>query len=183
MATTNSETGPSGDSAVGTAQDDGAPGAAASGAVSAQPAAGDGGTAAAPTPGSAGTAAGTTVDTTTDTTATATMTEDPAPDAWAAPGETDSFAMYGLITLGFLLFIVIWIYAIFDRYAERRGGTTPLRTTIPTMLTIGLAYDLLPPLESFSILLPLSLIAAALARDIALWIKPESDEFPGGYRR
>ncbi|MBB96723.1 MAG: hypothetical protein CML68_19265 [Rhodobacteraceae bacterium] len=116
-------------------------------------------------------------------TSTSTGTQDPPPASWAAPGETDSFAMYGLITLMCVIFLVIYLYAVFDRYAETRGGTTPLRTTIPTMLTIGLAYDLIPPLEGFSLLLPGALIVAALARDIALWIKPDAPLASGGARR
>ena len=51
------------------------------------------------------------------------------------------------------------------------------------MLTIGLAYDLIPPLEGFSLLLPGALIVAALARDIALWIKPDAPLASGGARR
>lgn len=94
---------------------------------------------------------------------------DPGPLSWATPGATDSFAIYGLITLLLLIFLVIYLYAVFDRYAERKGEGTPLRTTIPTLLTIGLAYDLMPPLHGISVLLPLALIAAAVARDSALW--------------
>lgn len=101
------------------------------------------------------------------------MTLDPAPNSWSAPGEQDIFSLYGAIMLMFVLFIVIYLYAIFDRFAGRQGSGTPLRTTIPTMLTVGLAYDLLPPLEAVNILLPAALIIAALARDIALWIQPE----------
>lgn len=79
------------------------------------------------------------------------------------------FSVYGLITLLLIVFLVIYLYAVFDRYAERKGEGSPLRTTIPTMLTVGLAYDLLPPLEGVSFLLPLSLILAAIARDVVLW--------------
>lgn len=97
-------------------------------------------------------------------------TLDPAPLSWTAPGTTDNFAIYGLITLMLVIFLVIYLYAVFDRYAERKGEGSPLRTTIPTMLTVGLAYDLLPPLEGVNFLLPLSLIAAAATRDVVLWI-------------
>lgn len=105
-----------------------------------------------------------------DSTETQTATLDPAPLSWTTPGTTDSFAIYGLITLVLVVFLVIYLYAVFDRYAERKGEGSPLRTTIPTMLTVGLAYDLLPPLEGVSFLLPLSLIAAAAARDAVLWM-------------
>lgn len=105
-----------------------------------------------------------------DKTEAQTATLDPAPLSWTAPGAIDSFAIYGLITLLLVVFLVIYLYAVFDRYAERKGEGSPLRTTIPTMLTVGLAYDLLPPLEGVSVLLPLSLIAAAIARDVVLWV-------------
>lgn len=97
-------------------------------------------------------------------------TLDPGPLSWTAPGATDTFANYGLVTLFLIIFLVIYLYAAFDRYAERKGETSPLRSTIPTMLTVGLAYDLLPPLEGVNILLPLSLIAIALTRDLVLWM-------------
>ena len=158
------------------------PGAGTSGSdASGDGAAGDG-TATAPAATTPATPAAD-AQTTVGTPATSTATQDPPPISWAKPGETDQFAMYGLLTLMFIVFVVIYIYAIFDRFAEHRGLNTPLRTTIPTMLTIGLAYDLLPPLEGFSILLPAALIVAALARDVALWIKPEEPGLAGGTRR
>ncbi|WP_424933697.1 hypothetical protein [Amaricoccus macauensis] len=104
------------------------------------------------------------------TTETQTAAPDPAPLSWVDPGTTDTFAIYGLIALLLVVFLVIYLYAVFDRYAERKGELSPLRTTVPTMLTVGLAYDLLPPLEGVSIFLPLSLIAAAAARDLVLWM-------------
>lgn len=85
------------------------------------------------------------------------------------PGTTDTFAIYGLVTLLLIVFLVIYLYAVFDRYAENKGRNSLLRTTIPTMLTVGLAYDVLPPLEGINFLLPMSLILAAAARDIVLW--------------
>jgi hypothetical protein len=112
------------------------------------------------------------------TTATTVQTLDPPPDAWVAPGASDSFATAGLITLLFLLFLLIYLYAVFDRYAEHKGSRTPLRSTIPTMLVVGLAYDLVPPLRDVSLLLPLTLIIGAFAYDIVLWMKP--DEVEGG---
>ena len=110
------------------------------------------------------------------TTATTAQTLDPPPDSWVAPGASDSFAMAGLITLLLLLLLVIYLYAVFDRYAEHKGSKTPLRTTIPTMLVVGLAYDLVPPLQDISPLLPLTLIFAAFAYDVVLWMKPEAAE-------
>jgi hypothetical protein len=100
------------------------------------------------------------------------QTLDPPPDSWVTPGQSDSFATAGLITLLLILFLVVYLYAVFDRYASNKGEITPLRTTIPTMLTIGLAYDLVPLLEDVSFLLPLTLILAALALDITFWLKP-----------
>lgn len=147
----------------GTAQD----GAAPTGATSS---AGGTATAAPAASGTSDAAASTASDPTSQTTA---VTLDPAPSSWSAPGEKDNFAMFGAISLMFILFLVIYLYAIFDRFAGSKGSGTPLRTTIPTMLTVGLAYDLLPPLEAVNILLPAALIIAALARDIALWIQPD----------
>ncbi|PVB60701.1 hypothetical protein [Labrenzia sp. 011] len=101
-------------------------------------------------------------------------TLDPPPASWTSPGQSDSFATAGLITLLLVLFLVVYLYAVFDRFAAGRGEVTPLRTTIPTMLTVGLAYDLIPPLADVSLLLPLTLIVAALALDITLWMKPRA---------
>lgn len=109
-------------------------------------------------------------------TAPQTATLDPAPLSWAPPGTTDSFAIYGLIALLLVIFLVIYLYAVFDRYAERKGELSPLRTTVPTMLTVGLAYDLLPPLEGVSVFLPLSLVAAAAARDLVLWMSESREQ-------
>ncbi|WP_121064134.1 hypothetical protein [Chachezhania antarctica] len=108
------------------------------------------------------------------TTAPQTPTLDPGPGSWVAPGGFDHTGYVGLAILLMVLFLIIYLYAVFDRYSEHRGSTTPLRTTIPTMLTVGLAYDLLPPLEGVNFLLPLSLIVGALARDMVLWFKPQS---------
>ena len=55
---------------------------------------------------------------------------------------------------------------------ERQNEGTPLKTTIPTLLMIAFAYEIFPPLSHFSILLPLALIATALARDLMLWFEP-----------
>jgi len=113
-----------------------------------------------------------------NSTEAATMVHDPGPMSWTMPNERDDFAVAGLITLMFVVFLVIYLYAVFDRFAESEGFGSPLRTTIPTMLTIGLAYDIIPPLSGVSNLLPLALILAAVARDISLWVKsglPQGD--------
>lgn len=91
---------------------------------------------------------------------------------WAAPGETDTTAFSALILLFLLLFAVFHLYARFDRFAEHHNEGTPLKTTIPTLLMIAFAYEIFPPLSHFSILLPLALIATALARDLMLWFEP-----------
>lgn len=91
---------------------------------------------------------------------------------WAPPGETDSTAFSALILVFLLLFAVFHLYARFDRFAEKHNEGTPLQTTIPMLLLIAFAYEIFPPLSHFSILLPLALIATALARDLMLWFEP-----------
>lgn len=91
---------------------------------------------------------------------------------WSSPGETDTTAFSALVLLFLLLFAVFHMYARFDRFAEKHNEGTPLQTTIPTLLMIAFAYEIFPPLSHFSILLPLSLIATALARDLMLWFEP-----------
>lgn len=103
-------------------------------------------------------------------------TSDPFPYWWVAPDSTDLLSFGGLLALVFFLYLVIFLYARFEKYAELKGSLTPLRTTIPTMLTVGLAYDLLPPLENVSILVPLALLAAAFSRDIFLWTSEGSKQ-------
>lgn len=91
---------------------------------------------------------------------------------WAPPGTTDSTAFSALILVFLLLFAVFHLYARFDRFAEKHNEGTPLQTTIPMLLLIAFAYEIFPPLSHFSILLPLALIATALARDLMLWFEP-----------
>lgn len=91
---------------------------------------------------------------------------------WAPPGTTDSTAFSALFLVFLLLFAVFHFYARFDRFAEKHNEGTPLQTTIPMLLMIAFAYEIFPPLSHFSILLPLSLIATALARDLMLWFEP-----------
>lgn len=97
------------------------------------------------------------------------ISNDPVPVWWTDSGGTDILALVALATLLAVLLLVLFLYAWFDRYAGNQAQGTPLRTTIPTLLTVALAYDLFPPLATFSILLPLTLILAALARDYMLW--------------
>lgn len=99
----------------------------------------------------------------------------PAPVWWVAPGQTDVFAYAALGFFFLVIFLVIYLYAAFDRYAEHKSAAGPLRTTVPTLLTIALAYEVFPPISHFSILLPLALIVAALARDMMLWWYPEHE--------
>lgn len=98
------------------------------------------------------------------------------PPWWTAPGQTD---FYSYLALGiFFLFVlfVFYLYAVFDRYTEHKSRRTPLKTTIPTLLVIALAYEVLPPLSHFSFLLPLALVATALANDLMVWFSPKRDE-------
>ena len=95
----------------------------------------------------------------------------PPPGWWTGPGETDTLAWAALIFIGLLVFGVLHLYARFDRYAEHKAMETPLRTTIPTLLVVALAYELFPPISHFSVLLPIALILGALARDLMLWLK------------
>ncbi|MEP3279448.1 MAG: hypothetical protein ABJN26_25790 [Stappiaceae bacterium] len=91
---------------------------------------------------------------------------------WTAPGETDSTAFSALILVFLLVLAVFHFYARFDRYAEKHNEGTPLQTTVPMLLMIAFAYEIFPPLSHFSSLLPIALIATALARDLMLWFEP-----------
>lgn len=91
---------------------------------------------------------------------------------WTPPGETDVTAFAALILLFLLIFAVFHLYARFDRFAENHNEGTPLKTTVPMLLMIAFAYEIFPPLSHFSVLLPLALIATALARDLMLWFEP-----------
>jgi hypothetical protein len=98
------------------------------------------------------------------------------PRWWVEPGQVDRYAWIGLVVFFLILFSIVHVYARFDRFTEHRAVKTPLRTTIPTMLTIALAYEMLPPLDHFSILLPSALLLTAVARDFKLWWRPASLE-------
>lgn len=99
---------------------------------------------------------------------------------WTAPGETDTTAFMALILLFLLVFGIFHVYARFDRFAEAHNEGTPLKTTVPTLLLIAFAYEIFPPLSHFSILLPLALIATALARDLMLWFEPRKEHILKG---
>ena len=99
-----------------------------------------------------------------------------SPRWWVSPGETDPIAISGLVVFFLILFGIVHLYARFDRYTEHRAEATPLRTTIPMMLTVALAYEMMPPLSHFSVLLPAALILTAVARDFMLWWNPSQTE-------
>ncbi|MEM7398161.1 MAG: hypothetical protein AAGF48_02955 [Pseudomonadota bacterium] len=99
---------------------------------------------------------------------------------WTPPGETDMTSFMALILLFLLVFAVFHFYARFDRFAEEHNEGTPLKTTVPTLLMIAFAYEIFPPLSHFSILLPLALIATALARDLMLWFEPRKEHMLKG---
>lgn len=90
-----------------------------------------------------------------------------APAWWVAPGETDLFSWIAVFFVLFIALLIVHLYARFDRWAEHQSKGTPLATTIPTLLTIGLLFELFP-LDHFSILLPLSAIALAVTRDVMI---------------
>ncbi|AXI47581.1 hypothetical protein C1J03_17150 [Sulfitobacter sp. SK012] len=99
------------------------------------------------------------------------------PRWWVSPDQTDTYAWVGLVIFFLVLLLVAHLYARFDRHVEHRNSGSPLRTTIPMMLTVALAYELMPALSHFSMLLPAALILTAVARDFMLWWHPENGEF------
>lgn len=98
------------------------------------------------------------------------------PRWWVEPGVNDIYAWVGLAVFFLLILLVAHLYARFDRHVEHRNTGSPLRTTIPMMLTVALAYELMPALGHFSILLPAALILTAVTRDLMLWWRPEAEE-------
>lgn len=87
--------------------------------------------------------------------------------AWfAGPGESDTLAWVAMVMIIAVIYVLVTLYAAFDRWAERQAHGTPLAKTIPTMLTIALLYELFP-LGHFHILLPISAILIALMADLA----------------
>lgn len=86
------------------------------------------------------------------------------PGWFAAPGESDALAWVALGLIVAVVYVLVTLYAAFDRWAERQSHGTPLAKTIPTMLTIALLYEIFP-LGHFNILLPISAILIALMAD------------------
>ena len=86
------------------------------------------------------------------------------PHWFVAPGEGDYLAAVVVILLLGGLYGIVYLYAAFDRWAERQAHGTPLAKTIPTLLLIALLYEIFP-LGHFSVLLPLSAILVALVAD------------------
>ncbi|MES0871082.1 hypothetical protein [Pseudovibrio sp. SCP19] len=98
------------------------------------------------------------------------------PRWWVPPGESDSYSIVSIVVFFLAFLLVVHLYSRFDRYAEHKAKGTPLRTTVPVMLTVALAYEVMPALSHFSILLPTALILTAIARDFMLWWNPKMQE-------
>jgi len=84
---------------------------------------------------------------------------------WVEPSEIDILAWIAILTVIGLAFGVIHLYARFDRWAEEQSEATFFATTIPTLLTIALLFELFP-LDHFSILLPITAVLLAVTRDV-----------------
>ena len=100
-----------------------------------------------------------------------------------SPNDTDWLAWTAIIAIGLAIYFVMYLYATFDYWVERRAKGTILAKTIPTLLGIALLYEILP-LAHFSILLPLSAILIAMMADwMAMKAKHEhvSVEFVNDY--
>lgn len=90
--------------------------------------------------------------------------EHAAPGWFVAPGEGDQLALFVILLLLAGIYGILYLYAAFDRWAEKQAHGTPLAKTIPTLLLIALLYEIFP-LNHFNVLLPLSAILIALAAD------------------
>lgn len=90
--------------------------------------------------------------------------EHAAPQWFVAPGDGDFLALVVMLLLLGGLYGILYLYAAFDRWAEKEAHGTPLAKTIPTLLLIALLYEIFP-LDHFNILLPLSAILIALMAD------------------
>lgn len=93
-----------------------------------------------------------------------TEIEHVAPGWFVPPGEGDSLVVVVILLLIGALYGILYLYAAFDRWAERQAHGTPLAKTIPTLLIIALLYEVFP-LDHFHILLPLSAVLIALMAD------------------
>lgn len=88
-----------------------------------------------------------------------------APPSWFVPfGEHDFFAWLALALVALAIYGIFYLYGKFDHWAEHRAKGTPLAKTIPTLLAIGLLYEIFP-LGHFSVLLPITAILIALMAD------------------
>lgn len=84
---------------------------------------------------------------------------------WAVmPNDIDSMAWTALFGIALALYLIVFLYARFDRWAEHKSQSTPLAKTIPTLLLVALLYEIFP-LDHFSILLPASAILIAVFAD------------------
>ncbi len=86
------------------------------------------------------------------------------PNWWVAPGDGDFMAFVAIIIMIALLYLIVYLYAAFDRWAEHKSKGTPLAKTIPTLLAIALLYEIFP-LDHFHVLLPVAAILLALIAD------------------
>jgi hypothetical protein len=87
------------------------------------------------------------------------------PPFWSVvPDQTDWLAWAAIATIGLSIYLVFYLYGLFDSWAEQNAEGTPLAKTIPTLLGIALLYEIFP-LDHFSILLPASAILIALMAD------------------
>lgn len=95
------------------------------------------------------------------------------------PGHTDYLAVIVIILLLLGLYGIVYLYATFDRWAERNSSNTPLARTIPTLLAIALVYEIFP-VDHFHAFLPLSAILIALMADWSRFHlhKSSSDRLP-----
>ncbi len=91
-----------------------------------------------------------------------------------APNDTDWLAWGAIIAIALAFYLVMFLYAKFDRWADHHAEGTPLAKTIPTMLGVALLYEIFP-LDHFSILLPLSAILIAVAAD---WMRHGQEPMP-----
>jgi len=86
------------------------------------------------------------------------------PSWFVPPGEGDVLVTVVLVIILAGLYGIVYLYAVFDRWAEHKSQGTPLAKTIPTLLAIALVYEIFP-LDHFHPLLPLSAILVALMAD------------------
>lgn len=93
------------------------------------------------------------------------LSEHAIPHWFVAPGDSDTLAWFAIGLICLAIYGVFYLYAWFDRWAEKKSEGTPLAKTIPTLLTIALLYEVFP-LGHFNILLPITAILIALMADL-----------------